>query len=147
MSSTVASNAWAEIVHHASDGILEERWLPGQMTDGAFMASLALLALEAERLRPSAILIDATIDTHHRAAIGTRIGDESAADLFERRREVRDQTQERRLDVGLVALLVRLEPPALVVSLEIPEKAEQTWPEITVRYHGLLRDLSSHLYA
>src|SRR5215469_15816362 len=60
MSSTVASNAWAEIVHHASDGILEERWLPGQMTDGAFMASLALLALEAERLRPSAILIDAT---------------------------------------------------------------------------------------
>jgi hypothetical protein len=33
MSSTAASNAWAEIVHHASDGILEERWLPGQMTD------------------------------------------------------------------------------------------------------------------
>src|SRR5262249_230440 len=65
------------------------------------------------------------IDTHHRAAIGTRIGDESAADLFERRREVRDQTQERRLDVGLVALLVRLEPPALVVSLEVPDKALQ----------------------
>ena len=56
----VASNAWAEIIHHASDGILEERWLPGQMTDGAFVASLALLAVEAERLRPSAILIDAT---------------------------------------------------------------------------------------
>ena len=49
---------------------------------------------------------------------------------------VRDQTQERRLDVGLVALLVRLEPPELVVSLQIPEKAEQTWPEITVRCHG-----------
>jgi hypothetical protein len=60
MSSTVASNVWAEIIHHASDGILEERWLPGQMTDGAFKASLALLALEAERLRPPAILIDAT---------------------------------------------------------------------------------------
>ena len=60
MSSTVASNAWAEIVHHPSDGILEERWLPVKMTDGAFMASLALLALEAERLRPSGILIDAT---------------------------------------------------------------------------------------
>src|SRR5215813_1726394 len=59
MSFTVASNAWAEIVHHPSDGMLEERWLPEQMTDGAFMASLALLALEAERLRPSAILIDA----------------------------------------------------------------------------------------
>ena len=64
MSSTVASNAWAEIVHHASDGVLEMRWLPGQMTDGAFKASLALLALEAERLRPSAILIDATQFQH-----------------------------------------------------------------------------------
>src|SRR5215467_2595041 len=60
MSYTVASNAWAEIVHHPSDGNLEERWLPGPMTDGAFKASLALLALEAEKLRPSAILIDAT---------------------------------------------------------------------------------------
>src|SRR5262249_8288076 len=86
------------------------------------------------------------MDTQHRAAMGTRVGDESAADLFERRREVRDQTQERRLDVGLVALLVRREPPALVVSLEIPEKAEQTWPEITVRCHGLPRQLRSHLY-
>jgi len=56
MSSTVASNPCAEIIHHASDGILEQRWLPGQMTEGAFKASLALLALEAERLRPSAIL-------------------------------------------------------------------------------------------
>ena len=64
MSSTVASNAWAEIVHHASVGILELRWLPGQMTDGAFKASLALLALEAERLRPSAILVDATQFEH-----------------------------------------------------------------------------------
>src|SRR5215468_9286953 len=73
------------------------------------------------------------IDTHHGAAIGTRIGDESDTDPLERRREVSDQTQERRLDIGLVALLVRLEPRALVVSLEIPEKAEQTWPEITVR--------------
>src|SRR5215472_2793721 len=43
-------------------------------------------------------------------------------------------------------LLVRLEPPSLVVSLEIPEKAEQAWPEITVRCHGLLRHLRSHLY-
>ena len=39
MSSTVASNAWAEIVHHPSVGILEERWLPGQMTDGALKQS------------------------------------------------------------------------------------------------------------
>jgi hypothetical protein len=60
MSDEVAKNKWCVILHHASDGILEERWLPGAMTEGAFKASLALLALEAERLRPSAILIDAT---------------------------------------------------------------------------------------
>src|SRR6516165_8490967 len=64
MGSTVASNPCAEIIHHASDGILEQRWLPGQMTQGAFKASLALLALEAERLLPSAILIDATQFQH-----------------------------------------------------------------------------------
>ena len=57
MSSTVASNPCGEIIHHASDGILEQPWLPGQMTEGSFKASLALWALEAERLRPSAILI------------------------------------------------------------------------------------------
>ena len=70
MSSTVASNPCAEIIHHASDGILEQRWLPGQMTEGAFKASLALLALEAERLTPSAILIDATQFQHRPGPAG-----------------------------------------------------------------------------
>ena len=60
MSSTVAGNAWGEIVHHEADGILELRWLPAEMTDGAFKATLALLAWEAEKLRPSFLLIDAT---------------------------------------------------------------------------------------
>ena len=64
MSDEVARNAWGVILHHASDDILELRWLPGQMTDGAFKATLALLALEAERLRPSALLIDATQFRH-----------------------------------------------------------------------------------
>ena len=56
----VAGNQWCAILHHASNGMLEMRWLPGEMTEGAFKASLALLALEAERLRPAAVLIDAT---------------------------------------------------------------------------------------
>jgi hypothetical protein len=64
MSSTVASNAWGEIVHHAADGILELRWLPGKMTDGAFKATLALFAWQAEMLRPSYLLIDATEFRH-----------------------------------------------------------------------------------
>ena len=52
MSATLASNAWGEIIHHPNDGILELRWLPTKMTDAAFKATLALLALEAERVRP-----------------------------------------------------------------------------------------------
>ena len=64
MSSTVASNAWGEIVHHETDGILELRWLPGKMTDGAFKATLALFAWEAEKMRPSFLLIDATQFRH-----------------------------------------------------------------------------------
>ncbi|HLI98497.1 MAG TPA: hypothetical protein VKT76_02170 [Bradyrhizobium sp.] len=59
MSSVVASNAWGEIIHHSTDSILELRWLPAKMTDGAFKATLALLAWEAEKSRPSFILIDA----------------------------------------------------------------------------------------
>jgi hypothetical protein len=59
MSSQVAQNQWCEILLHTDDGILELRWLPVTMTDPAFKASLALLALEAERAHPSGILIDA----------------------------------------------------------------------------------------
>jgi hypothetical protein len=64
MGSKVAGNAWGEIVHHESNGILELRWLPAEMTDGAFKATLALLAWEAEKLRPSFLLIDATLFDH-----------------------------------------------------------------------------------
>ena len=60
MSETVGNNAWAELIHHTHDGVLELRWLPVKMTDGGFKATLALLALEAERLRPRFSLIDAT---------------------------------------------------------------------------------------
>src|SRR5262249_966920 len=85
------------------------------------------------------------IDARERTSVGSRISNEIRIDLFETRRQIGDQTQERRLDVGLVALLVRLEPLALVVSLEIPEKAEQTLREITARCHGWLRHLRSHV--
>ena len=64
MSSVVTRNAWGEIIHHEGDGILELRWLPTAMTDGAFKATLALFALEGERARPSFLLIDATQFRH-----------------------------------------------------------------------------------
>ena len=64
MPNLVSSNAWGEIVQHTPDDILELRWLPTPMTDGAFKATLALLALEAERLRPLFLLIDATRFRH-----------------------------------------------------------------------------------
>ena len=64
MSAKVATNAWGEILHHDADGVLELRWVPSKMTDGAFKATLALFAWEAERLRPSFLLIDATQFRH-----------------------------------------------------------------------------------
>jgi hypothetical protein len=64
MSSTVAANEWGEIIHHEADDILELRWLPGKMTDGAFKATLALYAWQAENIRPSSLLIDATRFRH-----------------------------------------------------------------------------------
>ena len=64
MSSKLAANVWGEILHHEADGILELRWLPGQMTDGAFKATLALYAFEAEKVRPAFLLIDATQFRH-----------------------------------------------------------------------------------
>lgn len=64
MSSKVASNAWSEILHHEADGILELRWLPVEMTDGGFKATLALFAWQAEQLRPTFLLIDATKFQH-----------------------------------------------------------------------------------
>jgi len=64
MSSKLAGNMWSEILHHKADDILELRWLPGKMTDGAFKATLALFALEAEKVRPSFLLIDATEFKH-----------------------------------------------------------------------------------
>jgi hypothetical protein len=61
MAKRISSNEWCEISQlDALPGqALELVWLPVQMTDGAFMASLCLLAFEAEKLRSRAILIDA----------------------------------------------------------------------------------------
>jgi len=64
MSSKLAGNAWGEILHHEADGILELRWLPSKMTDGAFKATLALYAWHAEKIRPPFLLIDATQFRH-----------------------------------------------------------------------------------
>ena len=64
MSSKLAGNSWGEIIHHELEGILELRWLPVKMSDGSFKTTLALFALEAERVRPSFLLIDATEFRH-----------------------------------------------------------------------------------
>ena len=64
MSSKLAGNAWGEILHYQSERILELRWLPGEMTDAAFKATLALYVWEAEKVRPAFLLIDATQFRH-----------------------------------------------------------------------------------
>ncbi len=61
MPTELISNPWGIILHHQEDRILELRWLPStaSMSDGAFKATLALFASEAERLRAPFLLIDA----------------------------------------------------------------------------------------
>jgi hypothetical protein len=57
----LARNPWGIILQHQEDRIVELRWLSStaSMADGAFKATLALFATEAEKVRPSFLLIDA----------------------------------------------------------------------------------------
>ena len=66
MNAQVTSNAWGRIVHHRSENVLELVWLPttANMGDGGFKATLALFAWQAEQLRPTFLLIDATEFQH-----------------------------------------------------------------------------------
>jgi hypothetical protein len=59
MTCEVSSNEWGRIMHHPQLGVLELCWRSVKMSDEGFMATLCLLALEAERLRPHALLVDA----------------------------------------------------------------------------------------
>jgi hypothetical protein len=60
----LVQNEWGMIVDHK--GLIELRWLPSTstMTDGGFMATLCLFAGEAEKARPTGLLIDATAFKH-----------------------------------------------------------------------------------
>jgi hypothetical protein len=66
MAVELVRNEWGVIFSHADAGLLELRWLPttSTMTDGGFMATLCLLAWEAEKARPTSLLIDATEFRH-----------------------------------------------------------------------------------
>jgi hypothetical protein len=64
MSDEVSSNEWGRVLHHADRGVLELAWRDAPISDNGFMATLALLALEAERVRPTAIVVDARTFRH-----------------------------------------------------------------------------------
>jgi hypothetical protein len=64
MSKERVRNEWGVIFE--LEGVLELRWLPSTktMADGGFMATLCLLALEAEKTRPRGLLVDAVEFQH-----------------------------------------------------------------------------------
>jgi len=70
MPAELVRNPWAVILR-PRDEVLELRWLPSTagMGDGGFMATLCLFAWEAERARPSGLLIDA-VEFRHRFGAG-----------------------------------------------------------------------------
>ena len=59
MTCEVSGNEWGRIIHHSQRGVLELHWRNVKMSDEGFMATLCLFALEAERLRPYGLLVDA----------------------------------------------------------------------------------------
>ena len=63
-SGELVQNEWGVILAHHD--LLELRWLrsTATMTDGGFMATLCLFALEAEKARPKGLFIDATEFEH-----------------------------------------------------------------------------------
>jgi len=69
MATELVRNGWGIILHHQDGNLLELRWLPASMTDGAFMATLCLFAGEAEKARPRGLLIDA-VEFRHRFGDG-----------------------------------------------------------------------------
>lgn len=56
-----------------------------------------------------------------------RIGDEVRAQLLQQRTQIDNEAQERVADSHLVAILVSLEPVAIVVRREIDKEAEEVW--------------------
>jgi hypothetical protein len=66
MSSELVRNEWGAVVRHPDLDLLELQWFDStaSMTDGGFMATLCLFVWEAEKARPSRLLIDATQFRH-----------------------------------------------------------------------------------
>ena len=66
MSTELARNEWGAVVRHPDLDLLELQWFDStaSMTDGGFMATLCLFVWEAEKARPSRLLIDATQFRH-----------------------------------------------------------------------------------
>lgn len=66
MATKLAGNEWGVVLQHEGDDLLELEWLPStaDMSDGGFMATLCLLASEAEKARARRLFIDATQFRH-----------------------------------------------------------------------------------
>ena len=67
MAKELVKNDWGVIIQEGA--LLELRWLPATMSDGAFMATLCLFAAEAEKARPRGLLIDA-LEFKHKFGAG-----------------------------------------------------------------------------
>ncbi len=76
------------------------------------------------------------VDAEERAADRPRIGVEVGADLGQARPEIADELLRRMAQLLLVALLVGLEPLAVVVGLEVAQELEELRAEVGSGGHG-----------
>ena len=106
---------------------------------------LGLLVLEPDARRGLVrrlVLREArvAVDAEQRAADAPGVGPQVRADLAQVRLEVLDEGERRLEHVGLVAVLVGVEPLAVVVLLQVGEEAEQLASErrlLRLDRHGL----------
>jgi len=77
------------------------------------------------------------VDAEQRAASRARIGYEVGRDFVEGRGEVGYESYGRLMGNGLVFILVRQKPVAIIVAFQTCEESEQVGSE--VRWHGSLR--------
>ena len=78
------------------------------------------------------------VDAEQRAALAPRVGHQVRADVGQSEPEVLDEGERGLEQVVLVAALVRVEPLAVVVGLQLAQEGEQLGPELAVGHHPTL---------
>ena len=83
------------------------------------------------------------VDAEQRAALAAGVGHQVRADLRQAQPEVLDEGERRLEQVVLVAVLVGVEPLAVVVGLQLAQEGEQLGAELAIAHRPVVSDPST----